>query len=106
MWEDTLQAVNAHNLEYTRCFALVIEHVAADGTVRAKYVAGRSSNYIATGNAIIYNADMGSLRGAITGDSLSVGNILQNLRLASANKLEGRYFDRERRMGTVWLTRR
>jgi hypothetical protein len=106
LWEGTLQAVNVHNLEYTRCFALVVEHVAADGTVRAKYVFGRTSKYISTGNVFMQNAGTGSLRGTVTGDGLSLGDMLQNLRLASANKLEGRYIDHQRRAGAVWLTRR
>jgi hypothetical protein len=106
LWEGTLQGTNAHNLEYTRCFGLAIEQIAADGTVRAKYMLGRTLKYIATGNVFARNFATGNLRGTLTADRLSFGDMLQNLRLVAANKLEGRYIDHERRTGTVWLARR
>lgn len=103
VWQGELTANNSYQREYYRCLGIVIESVALDGTVAAKYGFGDSLKFSMQGSFAV-KPTQGSWQGKLVNNTLTLGDHLRNVRPAGGKRLEGNFVDKWGH-GPVWFNR-
>jgi len=103
VWEGEFTATNSYQREYYRCLGLVIESIASDSTVKAKYAFGDTIVHPMHGK-FATKASQGSWQGRIVNNALDLGDPLRNIRLVGPRRLEGNFVEKYGH-GPVWFAR-
>jgi hypothetical protein len=104
VWVGEVFAKNPQNLDYTRCFGLVIEHVTAGGIVLGQYAAGPSVKMMYSGTAFTVKPVTRSLNGKIDGDVMSFRDSIWTfeIQLPESDRMQGR-FSNQSGPGTIFF---